>query len=107
MSDKDLFGISMPEQGGEHVKGWCACGQECDCVIQVYSNGTRHAIATCPKCGMKNAKQQRLAPSLEEFRHRLMGVRSAVLAMVRGVEQDEAIAMVERLCVELSEETIR
>lgn len=99
------FGITMPEHAGEQVKGWCSCGQECQCTIRIFSNGTRHAWATCPKCRKNSAKQQRLAPTLEEFAHRLMGVRGAVLAMKPGVDQNEALAMMERLCDQLGEET--
>lgn len=97
----------MPASPGEHVKGWCSCGQECDCIIQVYSNGTRHAIATCPKCGKKNAKQQRLPATLEDLKHHLMSVHAVVTAMEKGVNQDEAIAMIERLAEQLAIETAR
>jgi len=94
--NKELF-PEIKKPIGETVKGWCKCGQECDCVIQIYSNGTRHAIATCPKCGLRNAKAQKVSISLEDLKHRLMGVYSAIDAIPDGLERDEAISMVERL----------
>lgn len=91
------FGLSMPEPSGEKVKAWCSCGQECDCIIKVFSNGTRHAWGACPKCGKTNAKQQRLPASLEDLKHRLYGIEACIRAMPYGVDRDEAIAMTERM----------
>lgn len=45
------------------------------------------------------AKSQRLAPNLEELKHRLMWIESMIKSMPSGVDRDEAIAMVER-CAE-------
>ncbi len=83
------------------VKAWCSCGQECECFIKTFSNGTKHAWGTCPKCGKTNAKQQRNSIELDELKHKLMGIYSSVNAMPKGDNQDEAICMIERLAEDL------
>jgi hypothetical protein len=99
MNQDDFFPLNAPT-----VKGWCKCGQECDCVIKVFSNGTKHAWATCPACGKTNAKNQRLAPNLEELNHRLLWIRSMILGMPKGIDREEAVAMLERLSDDLGRE---
>lgn len=88
-------------RAGDIVKGWCKCGAELDCVIKEFSNKTLHAYGTCPKCGLAGYKQQRLPANLEDLKHRLMGIYSSIKAMPKGVNQDEAICMIERLVADL------
>lgn len=90
---------------GEIVRAHCKCGVESDYTIRVFSNGTRHAWGTCPACGKTNAKQQRLPPSLEDLKHRIMGMEAAIRAMPPGVTRDEAVAMVERMAERLGDLT--
>lgn len=86
----------------ELVKGMCKCGFECDCTIKVFSNGMKHLWATCPKCGMTNAKQDRSKSiGLDDLKHRLMGIYTKIMAMTPGVDQDEAVCMIERLSEDL------
>lgn len=92
--NNELF-PEITKKQGERIKAWC-CDKELDCELKIYSNGTRHAIGSCPICGKTGAKSQRLAPSLEELKHRLMWIQSMIKAMPNGIDKDEAIAMVER-----------
>jgi len=90
----------------ETVKGMCRCGFECDCTIKVFSNGVKHLWATCPKCGMTNAKQDRTkSMELDDLKHRLMGIYTKIMSMQPGVNQDEAICMIERLADDLWKQT--
>lgn len=89
---------------GALVKARCSCGTICDCIIKTFSDGTKHAWGTCSDCGKTNAKQQQTVASLDDISHRLLSVKSAVLAIPKGEDRDEAIAMLERLCEELSTE---
>lgn len=75
--------------------------------MKTYSNGTKHAHGVCPACGISGAKNQRLALNLEDLKYRLGNIRMAVLEMPRGLNQDEAICMIERLADDLSRETAR
>jgi hypothetical protein len=88
----------ITKKQGERIKAWC-CDKELDCELKIYANGTRHAIGQCPICGKKGAKSQRLAPSLEELKHRLMWIDAMMFAMPEGIDKDEASAMIER-CAE-------
>lgn len=99
MNQINLFDTPIPQ--GVTVKAWCKCGQECDCVIRTFSNGTKHAWGTCPKCGLTNAKQQRLGGNLDDLHHRLLGVKALILGIKATVDRDEAVAMLERLAEEL------
>jgi hypothetical protein len=99
MNQGNLF--NEPAPIGEKVMGWCKCGAEVECVLRTFSNGTKHAWGTCQKCGLTNAKQQRRAIGLEDLTHTLMGLRQKILAMPKGVNQDEAICMLERQVEEL------
>lgn len=87
-------------------KAICSCGKECDCVMKTFSDGTKHAWGTCLQCGKTNAKQQ-IGKSIEldDLKHKLMGLFSSIKAMKAGVDQDEAICMIERLAEDLWSET--
>lgn len=97
--NEELF-PELTKKKGEMIKAWC-CNKELDCELKIFSNGTRHAWGTCPICGKTNAKQQRLAPNLEELKHRLLWIRSMIFAMPSGENKDEAVAMCERFVEEL------
>lgn len=101
MNDQSEFTLgNLPKP--QIAKGWCKCGFECDCIIKTFSNGTKHLWATCPKCGLTNAKQNRTkSMELEDLKHRLMGIFSNVMAMPGGIDQDEAVCMIERLSEDL------
>lgn len=90
----------LVKKAGERVKAWC-CDKEMDCELKIYSNGTRHAHGTCPICGKSGAKSQRLAPNLEELKHRLLWIESMIKSMRAGEDKDEAVAMVERFSEEI------
>lgn len=97
--NNDLF-PEITKKRGELIKAWC-CDKELDCELKIFSNGTRHAWGTCLICGKTNAKAQRLPPSLEDIKHRLMSVYSSIESIPKGLDREEAVAMVERLCVDL------
>jgi hypothetical protein len=99
MNQQPELSMNLPK--GKTVKGWCKCGQECDCELKTFSNGKEHAWAVCPKCGSANYKQQRLTGDLETLKHKLMGIFSFIDAMPSGVNKDEAICMIERLAEDL------
>lgn len=98
MSD-ELF-PELTKKSGERIKAWC-CDKELDCELKIFSNGTRHAWGTCPICKKTNAKPQRLPPSLDVLKHKLMGIYSSIAAMPANADKDEAVAMVERLADDL------
>lgn len=89
------------------VKAWC-CNVEADYELKTFSNGTKHAVGKCKVCGKTNAKRQNIptdgAKQLEEIHHRLLWIRSLVISMKPGEDQDEAVAMVERMADQLGYE---
>jgi predicted nucleic-acid-binding Zn-ribbon protein len=101
MIQSTLFDIQSNVQT---VKAWCKCGMECDCVIRTFSNGTKHAWGTCPRCGLTNAKQQRRYGTLLDIENDLQAIRRKILAISKGVDQDEAVCMLERQAEDLWKE---
>lgn len=85
---------------GSKIKAWC-CDKEIECELKIFSNGTRHAWGTCPICGKTNAKSQRLSPTLEDLKHRLLWIKSMVHSMPQGEDKDEAVATIERFAEEM------
>src|SRR5690348_5239744 len=89
---------------GDPIKGWCKCGAEVPCKVRIYSNGTIHAQGRCQQCGHSGTFQQRNPTDMDTYRHKLMGIRSAVLGFRSNHDRDEAVAMLERLADELRRE---
>lgn len=100
--NNELF-PELTKKPGQTIKAWC-CDKELDCELKIFSNGTRHAWGYCPICKKTNAKAQRLPPTLEDLKHRLMNIYNSVKAMPNNLDKEEAIAMIERLADSLSKD---